>query len=193
MSSSPRRLLELYQASALVHDDIIDKQTSVGILTPHRSLANHHARGRSDHRPTSGLTPILVGDLFFLAKTAAADGGGAELTNSTRVRAPLADMHAEAASPIPDYAAEQTLADPERSTFNVSDALEVASTSAHYSVVHPAILGAICGASTSRRRDTSLAKPEEILTLPQTKGADDDLGVLETAVTGNLRAMIRAS
>ena len=187
--------LELYQASALVHDDIIDKADERrGIPTPHRSLANHHA-SRSwigSSRDFGAHAAILVGDFLFSAATAAADEQALRL-DEERARAfarRFADMHAEVAlGQYLDIAAEQTPLDPERSdVLNVSDALEVAlHKSAHYSVVHPAILGAICGVSTLDDGETLARSLEEILT-PWGLAfqlRDDDLGVFgDPAVTG---------
>ena len=187
--------LELYQASALVHDDIIDKADERrGIPTPHRSLANHHASrswiGSSSDFGTHAA--ILVGDFLFSAATAAADEQALTLDDK-RARAfarRFADMHAEVAlGQYLDIAAEQTPLAPERTdALNVSDALEVAlHKSAHYSVVHPAVLGAICGAPTLDAGDALTHSLEEILT-PWGLAfqlRDDDLGVFgDPAVTG---------
>ncbi|MDU5762748.1 MAG: polyprenyl synthetase family protein, partial [Schaalia odontolytica] len=65
--------LELYQASALVHDDIIDKADERrGMPTPHRTLANYHTAqswiGSSTDFGRHGA--ILVGDFLFSAATA---------------------------------------------------------------------------------------------------------------------------
>ena len=180
--------LELYQASALVHDDIIDNANERrGMPTPHRTLAEHHARrswiGSSTDFGRHGA--ILVGDFLFSAATAAADRQALRLGDE-RAEAftrRFADMHAEVAlGQYLDIAAEQAPLDPQRAdALRTSDSLEVAlHKSAHYSVVHPAILGAICGAALA---DTL----EEVLT-PWGLAfqlRDDDLGVFgDPQVTG---------
>ena len=88
-----------------------------------------------------------------------------------------------------DITAEQTPLDPERTdALSTSDSLEVAlHKSAHYSVVHPALLGAICGASSFDCVADLLDVLETILT-PWGLAfqlRDDDLGVFgDPAVTG---------
>ena len=102
----------------------------------------------------------------------------------------FADMHAEVAlGQYLDITAEQIPLDPERTdALSVSDSLEVAlHKSAHYSVVHPALLGAICAAPSFDRVAGLLDVLETILT-PWGLAfqlRDDDLGVFgDPAVTG---------
>lgn len=187
--------LELYQASALVHDDIIDKADERrGMPTPHRTLANYHTAqswiGSSTDFGRHGA--ILVGDFLFSAATAAADEQALTLREdcARAFSRRFADMHAEVAlGQYLDITAEQTPLDPERTdALSTSDSLEVAlHKSAHYSVVHPALLGAICGASSFDRVADLLDVLETILT-PWGLAfqlRDDDLGVFgDPAVTG---------
>ena len=170
------------------------------VALPHLSaalelyLATHHAShswiGSSSDFGTHAA--ILVGDFLFSAATAAADEQALTLDDK-RARTfarRFADMHAEVAlGQYLDIAAEQSPVDPERTdALNVSDALEVAlHKSAHYSVVHPAVLGAICGAPTLDDGEALSHSLEEILT-PWGLAfqlRDDDLGVFgDPEVTG---------
>ena len=128
--------------------------------------------------------------LFVFRRDRRRRRAGAHTRRQTRtdVRAPLC-RHARRGGQYLDIAAEQSPLDPERTdALNVSDALEVAlHKSAHYSVVHPAVLGAICGAPTLDDGDALTHSLEEILT-PWGLAfqlRDDDLGVFgDPAVTG---------
>lgn len=160
--------LELYQASALAHDDIIDHAgTRRGRPTAHVSLAAHHRdrawRGDADRFGEAGA--ILVGDLLFSwAEAAMADQAGRLAPrDAARLWARYSRMHAEVAlGQFLDVTAEQAPLDPgDPAALDTEAAMEVVVLkSARYSVVHPAALGAICGGAD----DALITAIESILT-----------------------------
>lgn len=160
--------LELYQASALAHDDIIDHaRTRRGRPTPHVSLAALHRdwawRGDPDRFGEAGA--ILVGDLLFSWAEAAMADQADRLAprDAARLWARYSRMHAEVAlGQFLDVAAEQAPLDPgDPGAMDTEAAMEVVvRKSARYSIVHPAALGAICGGAD----DALIAAIESILT-----------------------------
>lgn len=179
--------LELYQASALVHDDLIDHaDTRRGAPTPHVTFARlHHASQWSGSTRTfSQGGAILLGDLLFSAaeralarhiETLPASRGHALLKRYTR-------MHAEVAlGQYLDVRAEHLPLDP-HSTLSVEDAMSVIiHKSARYSIVHPTALGAIAGGG-----DPALVTLLEAILTPwgiAFQLRDDDLGVFGDPTT----------
>ncbi len=183
--------LELYQASALVHDDVIDHaDTRRGRPTTHVALAAYHrARGWAgspDGFGTAGA--ILAGDVLLSAADHALARACAHLppASAAAVMERFTAMHAEVAvGQYLDVRAEQAPLDPaEASSASASAALEVARLkSARYSVVHPAALGALAGGGGA-----ALVRAVEEVLEPWGLAfqlRDDDLGVFgDPAVTG---------
>lgn len=135
---------------------------------------------------------ILVGDFLFSAATDAADAQALLLDEAAAesFTRRFADMHAEVAlGQYLDIVAEQTPLDPHRDdAVSGADALDVAlHKSAHYSVVHPAALGAICASAPPGQVSALLAILDSVLT-PWGLAfqlRDDDLGVFgDPQVTG---------
>lgn len=181
--------LELYQASALVHDDLIDHaDTRRGAPTPHIRLARLHRDSgwTGSARAFGEGAAILVGDLLFSAAehaigeqiaALAPERGLALLSRYTR-------MHAEVAlGQYLDVRAEHLPLDLEDSP-GVEEAMEVVERkSARYSIVHPTLLGAIAAGAP----EPLLGVLDEVLT-PwgiAFQLRDDDLGVFgDPATTG---------
>lgn len=183
--------LELYQASALAHDDLIDHApTRRGAPTPHVRFAGLHRDSGWTGSPAEfgAAGAVLLGDLLFSAAERAI-GRQCESIDPSRAFRLLArytTMHAEVAlGQYLDVRAEHLpldLADDE--AVSIEDAMEVVlRKSAHYSIVHPAMLGAIAAGGG----DGLLAALDEILT-PwgiAFQLRDDDLGVFgDPAATG---------
>ncbi|WP_052450813.1 polyprenyl synthetase family protein [Actinomyces polynesiensis] len=183
--------LELYQASALAHDDLIDhSSTRRGRPTPHVLFATQHRAagwwGSAEEYGVAGA--VLVGDLLLSAADhtvarAARDLGhrrGCDLLGRFTL------MHAEVAlGQYLDVRAEQVPLDAEDPTaVRLADTLEVVRRkSARYSVVHPLALGVIAGGG-----DADLLAAVESVTGPWGTAfqlRDDDLGVFgEPGATG---------
>ncbi|MDC4232943.1 polyprenyl synthetase family protein [Actinomyces sp. B33] len=175
--------LELYQASALVHDDLIDHSpTRRSLPTPHVALARIHSdRGwTGDDREFGSSAALLVGDLLFSAAERAVARSCADLAPAAASRLLLAysRMHAEVAyGQYLDLRAEQLPLDPsDDEAISTTTADEVnLHKSARYSIVHPTLLGAIAAGAD----DALLGDLESILT-PwglAFQMRDDDLGV----------------
>lgn len=183
--------LELYQASALAHDDLIDHAlTRRGAPTPHVRLTGIHRDngwiGSSADFGAAGA--VLVGDMLFSAAEYAMGRQCAALDAPTATR--LLDrytmMHAEVAlGQYLDVRAEHLPLDADDpDSLSADDAMEViVHKSANYSIVHPALLGAIAAGGG----DALLTSLSEVLT-PwgiAFQLRDDDLGVFgDPATTG---------
>ena len=168
--------LELYQASALVHDDIIDHApTRRGRPSAHAAFTAHHrsALSRGDSEDFGVSSAILAGDFLFSAAELAMIRQCEAIPHyRDGVMELYAQMHAEVAvGQFLDIAAEQRPLD-------VND-----HKAANYSVVIPATLGALAlGAS---RSDTDSLR---MILSPWGHAfqlRDDDLGIFgDPRVTG---------
>lgn len=142
--------LELYQASALAHDDVIDHaDTRRGAPTPHRVFAALHEQNSwlGDADQFGEAAAILLGDLLFSAAEDAMHRCATSLPalRGPQVAARYARMHAEVAlGQYLDVRAEQTRLDPhDEHAIDAEIITEVVRLkSARYSVVHPMLLGA---------------------------------------------------
>lgn len=181
--------LELYQASALAHDDLVDhSDTRRGRPTPHVLLASSHRamgwRGSAQDYGAAGT--ILLGDLLL----SAADHTVAELARmlppgrGSELLSRFTLMHAEVAlGQYLDVRAEQVpLEADDDDAIPLGPALEVVRRkSARYSVVHPLALGVIAGGG-----DPALVATVERVAGPWGTAfqlRDDDLGVFGDAST----------
>lgn len=182
---------ELYQASALVHDDVIDHSaTRRGRATVQVALAEEHRRAdwQGNARDFGAAGAILVGDLLLSAAdhTAARACGRLPGEAASRVLPRFTLMHAEVAvGQYLDVRAEQRALNPlDDRSLTVESALEVVRRkSARYSVVHPVAVGAL-----ARGADAALVGSLERVLEPWGVAfqlRDDDLGVFgDPEVTG---------
>ena len=159
--------LEFYQASALVHDDVIDAAfTRRGLPTAHRQYTAQHASSgwRGDATTYGNSAAVLLGDL--LMSLASAEMGAAvrplaESAQAASVRDAFDAMTAEVAvGQFLDVRSEvSALPAPEVDAAAAGQAMldsalaVVRHKSARYSVMHPLLIGALLGGVTT---DSSL-------------------------------------
>lgn len=140
--------LELYQAAALVHDDVIDRsQERRGRPALHKELRDWHLDRQlgdsAEHFGTSAA--ILAGDFLLAAAHSTIQRAASAGSAPARVAERFSLLEAEVAyGQYLDLQASQTgLADADAGA-SVGRALEVIRLkSARYSVVHPVVLGAL--------------------------------------------------
>lgn len=183
--------LELYQASALAHDDLVDhSDTRRGRPTPHVALASsHRASGwRGSAQDYGAAAAVLLGDLLLSAAdhTVAVAAGALPPGRGSELLARFTLMHAEVAlGQFLDVRAEQVPLDvDDDDAIPLGPALEVVRRkSARYSVVHPLALGVIAAGGG----------PDLVATVERVAGPwgtafqlrDDDLGVFgDVSATG---------
>lgn len=144
---------ELYQISALVHDDIIDEShTRRGLPAAHRTFADsHHTRHLTGDGDVFGIkSGILLGD--FLLSLAALEAERAEARDNdalARARSIFHSMTAETAfGQYLDLRAEFTALNDDAKTAITSSLLVLRHKSARYSVELPLMVGgALAGAT----------------------------------------------
>ena len=173
--------MELYQASALVHDDLIDHaQTRRGHASAH--IAARHTVGR-DHAKASA---ILAGDAL-LSLTHLATHHACERL-STEDPATAATIHRQVAAMTLEVACGQFL-DVTAESMDLSDpvALErrirevIAIKAGHYSVMRPLILGATLSGASPTMIDALTRAGTDWGVAIQLR--DDELGVFGDAET----------
>lgn len=173
--------LELYQAHALVHDDIIDHATTRrGLPALHVAYATDHVRAgwRGDAQEYGIAAAILLGD-YLLSQAIEAAQRACVASPAAWSRFCLLTREVAVGQYL-DVRAEHddALNDP------VSAALAVLThKSARYSVVHPVALGALVAGA-----DETLVASLDAMTTPwgcAFQMRDDDLGVFgDPTVTG---------
>ncbi|GGO97470.1 polyprenyl synthetase family protein [Actinomyces gaoshouyii] len=150
--------LELYQASALIHDDVIDGAlTRRGLPAAHRRFATAHRGSHwlGDAEAHGRSAAILLGDLLLSAAGSELGAALAQCPQGTRAagRAAFDAMAEEVALgqyldvrteslPLPDEGADHAAAG--RAMEEAALAV-VRRKSARYSVMHPLLIGALLG------------------------------------------------
>lgn len=176
--------VEIYQASALVHDDVIDNAvTRRGLPAAHVAFAAQNDHSNNWYGISSA---ILWGDLLFSAASSFLHRATATLPTKTAeaVRRTFDIMTAEVAyGQYLDISAEfsdLSHARPPRA----EAAMEVLKhKSARYSVVYPLLLGAALGGASPAQIDSLRQISEPLGTAFQLR--DDDLGIFgDPEVTG---------
>ncbi|MDO4243064.1 MAG: polyprenyl synthetase family protein [Actinomyces sp.] len=159
--------LELYQASAVVHDDVIDAAlTRRGMPATHeRFAAAHRAAGMvGQAAPFGRSAAILVGDLLLSAAgaemgaaVAAQVAAGGSAQDALAARDAFDDMTAEVAvGQFLDVRSQvEPLPSPQQDPVTAGEAMCAAALrvvrhkSARYSVMHPLLIGALLGGIAS--------------------------------------------
>ena len=155
--------LELYQASALVHDDVVDAApTRRGLPAAHRRYAAQHAASGwlGDAATYGSSAAILLGDLLMSLAGAEMGAAVAPLADSAQaaaVRDAFDAMTAEVAvGQFLDVRSEVTAlpspdADPDVAGQAMLDSAlaVVRRKSARYSVMHPLLIGALLGGAAT--------------------------------------------
>ncbi|MCR2785889.1 MULTISPECIES: polyprenyl synthetase family protein [unclassified Microbacterium] len=182
--------LEIFQAAALVHDDLIDNSdTRRGRPSAHRALeAGHQDAGWIGDAATFGRSAaILLGDLLVAWSDDLLEGGLAGVADPARAATARRDY----AVMRRDVTVGQFLDIAEEAAFRQSPdsehaarALRVASLkSARYSVQQPLLMGAALAGADQEQRDALAAFGHPVGLAFQLR--DDVLGVFgDAAVTG---------
>ncbi|MGI5237146.1 polyprenyl synthetase family protein [Dactylosporangium sp. CA-139066] len=174
--------LELVQASALIHDDVMDgSETRRGEPAVHRRFANLHRanrwRGDGDGFGTSAA--ILLGDLCLVWSDEMLHASGLDPVTLMRARPVFDDMRTEVT--IGQYLDVQTQVTGDTSTARAS--LVAQYKSAKYTIEQPLVFGAALAGG-----DAAVARAYSAFGLPLGEAfqlRDDVLGVFgDPAVTG---------
>jgi geranylgeranyl diphosphate synthase type I len=174
--------LELVQASALIHDDVMDgSETRRGEPAVHRRFANLHGdsgwRGDSDGFGTAAA--ILLGDLCLVWSDEMLHASGVDPVTLARARPVFDDMRTEVT--IGQYLDVQTQATGDTSTARAS--LVARFKSAKYTIEQPLVFGAALAGDLG-----ATARAYSAFGLPLGEAfqlRDDVLGVFgDPAVTG---------
>ncbi|MCK6096022.1 polyprenyl synthetase family protein [Micrococcus sp. EYE_162] len=138
---------ELFQAAALIHDDILDRSdTRRGMPSVHRHFeATHRAAGWRHEAEHFGVSAaILAGDVCLALSDEAFAESIAGSPRAGRARAEMERMRFEVmAGQYLDVLAEMTPPDPDPAEAVRSAATVVEFKSARYSAVHPLALGGL--------------------------------------------------